>query len=63
MENKPHHTGQPDSHPPPANKDKQGVDKKPGEEQGKQEQVTDEDLKGKKVDRDITKPEDEPLDR
>jgi hypothetical protein len=43
------------------NKNKQGVDKAPGEEQGKKEQVTDEDLKGKKVDRDITDPKDEPL--
>lgn len=36
----------------PGNQDKQGVDKAPGEEQGKAEPVTNEDLKGKKVDAD-----------
>jgi hypothetical protein len=35
-----------------SNKDQQGVDKAPGEERGKAEQVTTDDLKGKKVDAD-----------
>ena len=37
----------------PSNKDLQGVDKAPGEEVGKGEQVTNYDLKGKKVDADV----------
>jgi hypothetical protein len=44
----------------PSNEDKQGVDKAPGEEKEQGDQVTDKDLKGKKVDRDITDPKDEP---
>ena len=36
----------------PSNKDQQAVDKAPGEERGKGEQVTSKDLKGKKVDAD-----------
>ena len=43
-----------------SNEDLQGVDKAPGEETGKGELVTNEDLKGKKVDRDITSSADEP---
>lgn len=34
----------------PSNKDLEGNDKAPGEESGKSEQVTNDDLKGKKVD-------------
>ena len=45
-------------HEYPSNKDQQAVDKNPGEEVGKEEQVTKEDLKGKKVDRD---PEEQPI--
>lgn len=44
-----------------SNKDKQATDKAPGEERGKQDQVTNNDLKGKKVDRDITERKDDPL--
>ena len=51
---------QPASRDKNTNNDFQGVDKAPGEEQGKGEQVTKEDLKGKKVDRDISDPKDEP---
>ncbi len=36
----------------PSNADWQGVDKSPGEEKGKAEKVTKNDLKGKKVDAD-----------
>jgi hypothetical protein len=36
----------------PTNRDQQAVDKAPGEERGKGEQVTNDDLKGKKVDAD-----------
>jgi hypothetical protein len=36
----------------PSNKDLEGNDKAPGEESGKSEQVTTDDLKGKKVDAD-----------
>ena len=50
MEKKPEE--QVSSHEYPSNKDQQAVDKAPGEEVGKEEQVTKEDLKGKKVDRD-----------
>lgn len=42
------------------NKDWQGIDKAPGEEAGKGEKVTKEDLKNKTVDRDITEGEIEP---
>jgi len=45
----------------PSNKDLEGVDKAPGEEQGKGEKVTTNDLKGKKVDGDPSKPSDQPL--
>lgn len=44
-----------------SNKDQQGVDKAPGEEQGKGEQVTNADLKGKKVDADLSDKKDQPL--
>lgn len=37
-----------------------GVDKAPGEESGKKEKVTNEDLKGKKVDGDPSKESDRP---
>lgn len=37
------------------NRQQQGVDKSPGEERGKGEKVTKEDLKGKKVDADPSK--------
>lgn len=47
----------------PSNKDQQGVDKAPGEEQGKSEQVTKEDLKGKKIDADLSVKKDRPLNR
>ena len=36
----------------PSNKDLEGNDKAPGEESGKGEEVTNDDLKGKKVDPD-----------
>lgn len=45
----------------PSNKDQQGVDKAPGEERGKGEQVTNDDLKGKKVDRDMTRDSEQPI--
>jgi hypothetical protein len=45
----------------PSNKDQQAVDKNPGEERGKSEKVTNEDLKGKKVDRDMDRESDEPI--
>lgn len=44
----------------PDNKEKQPVDKAPGEEKNKSEKVTQEDLKGKKVDADPEKKEDQP---
>lgn len=43
-----------------SNKDMQGVDKAPGEEAGKSEEVTKADLKGKKVDADLSREEDKP---
>lgn len=43
-----------------ANADQQAVDKAPGEERGKKEQVTNKDLKGKKVDADPEKESDKP---
>jgi hypothetical protein len=46
----------------PGNQDKQGTDKDPAEEHGKKEKVTQEDLKGKKVDADPSDPRDQPLD-
>jgi hypothetical protein len=45
----------------PSNEDQQAVDKAPGEEVGHSEQVTKEDLKGKKVDRDPSKDEEQPI--
>jgi hypothetical protein len=48
---------------PGNNQDKQGVDKAPGEEQNKGEQVTTADLKGKKVDADPTQESDKPADQ
>ncbi len=44
----------------PDNDQQQPVDKAPGEEVGKGEQVTNEDLKGKKVDRRLDEDEDQP---
>ena len=60
MDNKKPVTGSPSE---PSNRDLQGVDKAPGEESGKGELVTNEDLKGKKVDRDINDFKDEPADQ
>jgi hypothetical protein len=45
------------------NKDQQAVDKRPGEERGKGEKVTNNDLKGKQVDADPSTKEGKPLDR
>lgn len=42
------------------NTDRQGTAKAPGEEKGKKEKVTPEDLKGKKVDADPEKESDQP---
>jgi len=47
----------------PGNNDFEGVDKAPGEEKNKGEKVTTRDLKGKKVDADPTKKEDQPVDQ
>lgn len=44
----------------PENKNKQGADKVPEQESGKQDKVTEKDLKGKKVDADPEKKEDQP---
>lgn len=44
-----------------SNKDFEGVDKAPGEERGKGEQVKTEDLKGKKVDADPEAPFEQPI--
>lgn len=46
-----------------ANQDQKGVDKAPGEEKGHGELVTNNDLKGKKVDGDPSREEDQPLGR
>ncbi len=46
---------------PGNNSDKQDNDKAPGEETGKYEQVTSDDLKGKKVDADPSAEEDKPV--
>jgi hypothetical protein len=43
------------------NKQKQAVDKKPGEEKGKGDKVTEKDLKGKQVDADPSTEEGKPL--
>ncbi|HEY0434053.1 MAG TPA: hypothetical protein VGC95_09285 [Chitinophagaceae bacterium] len=48
---------------PNPNQSRQGIDKDPAKERQQGEQVRTEDLKGKKVDRDVTTREDEPLDR
>jgi hypothetical protein len=45
----------------PDNKSKQGVDKAPGEDKPAKGKLTEADLKGKKTDRDISDPNDEPL--
>ena len=45
---------------PAKNSANQGVDKAPGEERGKEDQVTQKDLKGKKVDGDPTQEQDRP---
>jgi len=47
--------------PYPSNADLQGDDKAPGEEIGKGEKVTNDDLKGKKVDADPETPFDQPI--
>ncbi|HUQ66143.1 MAG TPA: hypothetical protein VM101_08315 [Flavitalea sp.] len=47
----------------PSNKDQQAVDKAPGEERGKEEQVTNSDLKGKKVDADLDHRSDQPINQ
>jgi hypothetical protein len=49
-----------DKKPGSGNNDRQGVDKAPGEERGQKEKVTEKDLKGKKVDADPEKEEDQP---
>lgn len=46
---------------PRSNNDGQAVDKAPGEERGKQENVTQKDLKGKKVDGDPSQENDKPV--
>lgn len=45
----------------PTNKDLEGNDKAPGEEEGKGEKVTNEDLKGKKVDADLEHVYEQPI--
>ena len=45
----------------PSNKDLQAVDKAPGEERGKGEQVIANDHKGKKVDANPELPEEQPI--
>ena len=45
---------------PGNNADWQGVDKLPADEKGKQEKVTKDDIKGKKVDADPSKESDKP---
>ena len=45
------------------NREKQAVDKKPGEERGKGDKVTEKDLKGKQVDADPSTEEGKPLNR
>jgi hypothetical protein len=44
-----------------SNRDRQAVDKAPGEERNKQENVTQKDLKGKKVDGDPSQENDRPV--
>lgn len=43
------------------NKQQQAVDKAPGEERGQGELVTQDDLKGKKVDADLSRAEEQPI--
>jgi hypothetical protein len=45
------------------NRQLEGNDKYPGEEEGKAEKVTNDDLKGKTVDGDPDDPKDQPLER
>ena len=45
----------------PSNKEFEGVDKAPGEERGKGELVSNNDLKGKKVDADPDLPFEQPI--
>lgn len=47
--------------PQDQNEDQQAVDKAPGEERGKAEQVTQADMKGKKVDADPNQKEEQPI--
>lgn len=56
-------TGNIDAADEKKNKDQQAVDKKPGEERGKGEMVTNKDLKGKQVDADPSKEEGKPLNQ
>jgi hypothetical protein len=63
MENKNKTTDKKPQTPQPDNKSKQGVDKAPGEDKPEQGRLTESDLKGKKVDRDPSDPNDEPLDQ
>jgi hypothetical protein len=63
MENKNKTTGKEPQTPQPDNKSKQGVDKAPGEDQPAQGKLTESDLKGKKVDRDPSDSDDEPLNQ
>jgi hypothetical protein len=65
MDNKNKTTGQEKEQqtPKPDNKSKQGVDKAPGEDKPAAGKLTESDLKGKKVDRDPSDPDDEPLDQ
>ena len=44
----------------PDNEQQQGIDKAPGEERGKVDQVSTKDLKGKKVDGDPSQEKDKP---
>jgi hypothetical protein len=52
---------EPQTSPQPDNKGKQGVDKAPGDDKPVKGKLTEADLKGKKVDRDINDADDEPL--
>jgi hypothetical protein len=46
---------------PGSAKNRQAIDKTPGEERGKAEKLTEKDLKGKKVDADPSKEEGRPI--
>jgi hypothetical protein len=65
MENKQKPTGkeQQQTQQQPDNKSKQGVDKTPEQDKPTEGKLTESDLKGKKVDRDISDPNDEPLSK